>query len=140
MTLERRTPLSRGKTPLPRSRLRARRPEPRRRDAPRWDASGWAEAEPLLQARAGGRCDCCGRPLVAVERHHRKRRRDGGDRLANVLLLLPECHRRWTVQPAQAQARGLIVPVHADPLEVPVLWHGKRLVLLGDDGSAVPTV
>ena len=89
----------------------------------------------LLQARAGNQCECCGKPLDGrCERHHRKRRRDGGDRLANLLVLLPECHQRWTAQPARAMARGIIVSMSADPLDVPVEgYKGRTVLLLLDD-------
>lgn len=127
------------KTPLARSRLRAKRPEPRRRAAPRWDAGGWELANLQLITRSQGLCECCAKPLDGrVERHHRKRRRDGGDRLANVLFLLPECHHRWTVQPAEARERGIIVSVSEEPDVVPVLWRGSSWRLLDDFGGASP--
>jgi hypothetical protein len=74
-----------------------------------------------------------------AERHHRMRRRDGGDRLSNLVLLLPRCHGYWTEHPAEARLLGIIVPAlgGADPAHVPV-WHlGRTWVLLGDDGSTL---
>jgi hypothetical protein len=124
--------------PLARSRIRPRRPEPRRREAPRWTAEQWEQANAQLMARCGGRCECCGEPLTAVERHHRKRRRDGGDRLSNVLMLLPEHHARWTVQPERARELGLIVSVSEEPDEIPLLWRGTSWRLLDDFGLASP--
>lgn len=94
----------------------------------------------LLQARARGRCDCCGKPLDGrCERHHRMRRRDGGDRLSNLLVLRPECHHYWTAHPEEARERGLIVSALGglDPAAEPVLLHGLRRVLLGDGGEVV---
>lgn len=109
---------------------------PRRRVAPRWDGEDWRAANGLLMIRSKGRCECCGQPLNGqVERHHRKRRRDGGDRFANILFLLPEHHMRVTVNPAWAEERGLIVRVEGDLLAEPVWWQGKRWVLLDDDGG-----
>ena len=116
--------------------VRARRPVPRRRAAPRWTAEDWAVANQVLLRRSKGRCECCGEPLNGrAERHHRKRRRDGGDRLANIILLLPHHHMRVTVNPRWAEERGLIVLVERDVLADPVWWQGKRWVLLDDDGG-----
>lgn len=131
-----RSPLSRNSTPMRRTRLRPKRPTPRRREAPRWTADEWFEANLLLQRRAGVVCECCHLRLGATyERHHRQRRRDGGDRLANLLILRPECHAYWTAHPAEAMARGIIVPTHADPAEIPVLWRSVEWSLLDDSGA-----
>lgn len=116
--------------------LRARRPMPRRRDAPRWSVEEWGRETLVLLRRARADCECCGQPLNGrVERHHRKRRRDGGDRLSNVVMLLPEHHTYVTTHPAWAEERGLIVWVEGDPETQPVWWQGKRWVLLDDDGG-----
>lgn len=116
--------------------IRRKRSTPRRREAPRWDAADWEQANVHLYRRAGGRCECCGEPLNnRAERHHRQRRRDGGDRLSNLLLLLPEHHAHWTTHPAVAKDLGFIVPTGFDPAETPVR-HGRRgWVLLADDGG-----
>lgn len=109
---------------------------PRRRVAPRWDGEDWRAANGLLMIRSKGRCECCGQPLNGhVERHHRKRRRDGGDRLANVIYLRVACHQWVTTHPTWAEERGLIVLVERDPETEPVWWQGKRWVLLDDDGG-----
>ena len=127
-------------TPLPRSTINPRRATPRRREAPRWTPQDWQDANTVLMIRGNYRCDCCGVPLDGrVERHHRQRRRDGGDRLCNVLALLPACHRHWTEHSEQARASGLIVSMNADPLAVPVLWHGKVWKLLDDAGGMTET-
>lgn len=125
---------------LPRRKgVARRRATPRRRDADRWDRDQWAAADLYLQRRAGGRCECCGNELRGrAERHHRTRRRDGGDRLANLLLLLPDHHRRWTENPAEAVDRGIIVPTWADPAATPVLHRGRTWLRLADDGSTTP--
>ena len=130
MSLQRRTPLAR-------STINPRRPTPRRREAPRWTPEQWWEASCLLMTRGGARCDACGQFLAGepMERHHRQRRRDGGDRLGNILLLHRRCHQYWTQHPALARASGLIVSMSADPLLVPVLWHGVAWVLLDDVGG-----
>lgn len=130
------------RSPMPRARanVKPRRSTPRQRVAPRWTAAEWEDANALLYARAGGRCECCDVALSGrAERHHRQRRRDGGDRLANLLLLAPECHAWVTTHPAVALDRGLIVSAHAaDPAQVPVLWRGAVWSLLDDAGGRVP--
>lgn len=124
---------------MKRSPIRRKRATPRRRDAPRWSAEDWAVANVALNLRSEGLCEMCGEQLLnRAERAHRIRRRDGGDRLANVLLLHPHCH-AWThAHPRDAMARGLILPTHADPLSVPVLYRGTTLVLLDDEGNRTP--
>lgn len=126
---------------MPRARagVKPRRDSPRQRTAPTWTRDEWTAMDRLLQARAGGLCDCCGVPLDgACERHHRQRRRDGGDRLANLLVLRPACHRYWTGQPEEARRRGLIVSAYVvDPGAVPVLWRGREWLVLGDGGELV---
>lgn len=132
-----RTPLSRSQTPMRRGRIKPRRATPRRREAPRWNGPEWESANLALEARSGLRCECCGEIAVTVEveRHHRQRRRAGGDRLANVLWLIREHHAYWTTHPAEAIARGIIVPTHADPADVPVLWRGTSWSILTDTGE-----
>lgn len=124
---------------MKRSRIKPRRDTPRRREAPRWTADEWEWANQLLAVRSGGRCECCGRELEAGEwweRHHRQRRRDGGDRLANVVLLRSTCHKAWTEHPDHAVKRGVIVPAYTrDPAAVPLLHLGSRWVVLDDEGG-----
>lgn len=110
-----------------RSPLRERREEPRRREAPQEDASWWEWASVMLVSRCGGLCERCDQPLTRdnFERHHRMRRRDGGDRLANLLALHTECHRYITEHPEESRANGWIVPVTADdPATVAVMIRG----------------
>lgn len=121
---------------MKRTPLRSRRHTPRRREGPRWEAADWQPALMRILARSGYRCECCGTDLgPGVEVHHRVRRRDGGDRLSNLLALTPTCHRRWTTNPAEAKARGIIVPPWADPADVPVLHRGTAWSALDDDGG-----
>lgn len=118
--------------------IRPRRDVPRRRSAPRWNAEEWAAANVILTRRSSGRCECCGRELAGrVERHHRQRRTVGGDRIANLMYLLPECHHHWTTHPAEAMERGIIVPALGiqDPALVPVLYRAQGWVLLDDNGG-----
>lgn len=131
------------RTPLRRTAMRPKRATPRRREAPRWDPEGWEDANALLVLRAGARCECCGKPFAGApddtpERHHRMRRRDGGDRLSNLLMLRRACHAYWTEHPAEAIGRGIIVPTYRDPATSPVLWRGTEWSVLTDDGERLP--
>lgn len=123
--------------------VRPKRDTPRRRTAPRFDTAQWDEASMLLAARCRMLCEICGdeRP---TERHHRQRRRDGGDRLANLLFLCTECHRRITDRPeSETQARELGYIVRAlglaQPEDLPVFQWGSTWVLLDDLGHAMAT-
>lgn len=124
---------------MKRSRVRPKRRAPRRRDAPRWDWEQWQQGNQLLVARSEGACERCGDPRpYAIERHHRKRRRDGGDRLSNILLLCagPEgCHGWVTEHPGEARRMGFIVSAYRDPVGVPVLWRRRVWHYLDDDGG-----
>jgi hypothetical protein len=122
------------------SRIRARRATPRRRTAPQEDAAWWEEANAVLVTRCHGRCERCNLGLNGqMERHHRIRRRDGGDRLSNLLALHPTCHTYITEHPEEAKANGWIVSALAgtDPTEARVRIDGLWW-LLRDDGTKVP--
>lgn len=117
----------------------------RRRTAPQEDAAWWEAANVALFARSGGLCEHCGTPLNGrVERHHRQRRQVGGDRLSNLLYLLPEHHTYITEHPTEAMANGFIVSTHGpggvapNPEEVPVRLFGRMLWLLDDHGGKSP--
>lgn len=122
------------------STVRPRRATPRRRTAPRWDAADWESATHLLLVRCGFRCERCGDPLGnELERHHRQRREQGGDRLANIVALHTRCHAYVHAHPEEAKAAGLIVSSHhPDPAEVPIRLpglSGTALWVLRDDGT-----
>lgn len=130
-----RTPLARS-MPLKRSgRVKPKRATPRRREAPRWDRAGWEAARVMLAARSGGACEICGTHTGPFERHHRKRRRDGGDRLCNILYLCRRDHAWVTEHPAMARKYGWIVSVSRDPSQIPVLWRRTQWKLLDDTGG-----
>lgn len=122
--------------------MKAKRATPRRREAPRFDdRAAWDQASMLLWARSRGLCERCGETPPA-ERHHRKRRRDGGDRLSNLLFLCSPCHRFITDRPESdtlARERGHVVSAlgSSDPVSVPVLLWGSSWSLLDDAGHAV---
>lgn len=126
---------------MKRSPVRPKRATPRQREAPRWSWDEWQEANQVLFARSGGACERCGVRTSAMERHHRKRRRDGGDRLCNILLLCAGgdgCHRHVTEHPGEARRYGFIVSAYADPAVIPVLYRRREWMVLGDDGSLMP--
>lgn len=123
--------------------VRKRRATPRRRTAPRGDATWWAEATVTLLVRCGYLCEKCGHPLGNnLERHHRQRREVGGDRLSNLLALHSTCHQYITEHPAEAQANGWVVSTHGpdgppDPALAKVRIRGFWW-LLDDRGRKTP--
>lgn len=102
----------------------------------------------LVLARARSRCECCGQPLGnTCEVHHRRPGGKGGtrradqDRASNLLALLPAHHNMSPtsvhMRAAQSRELGYLVSTLSDtpPASVPVLLHGRRWVLLTDDGG-----
>lgn len=128
--------MKRGTTQLKRSPVKPKRSTPRRREAPRWDRSEWEHANRVITARSGGRCEICGK-TGRVERHHRKRRRDGGDRLSNVVFACGPggCHQHLTEHPAEARKMGWIVSLSREPDEIPFLRFRTEWVFLDDVGG-----
>lgn len=104
----------------------------------RWDSAEWAANGLLLEARAAGACERCGKECGPVERHHRKRRREGGDSLENLLWLGRPCHQQVHAHPVESRKFGWIVSMSYDPITVPVLWRSKDWMLLTEDGGKVP--
>lgn len=105
--------------------------------AQRWSFAEWEQATLVLVQRQRGRCARCWKGLNNDGvRHHRKRRRDGGDALSNVVLLHDACHRWVHANPAEARGLGLIVPFAADVLAWPLAVQGGGWVTLDDSGGA----
>ena len=112
----------------------------------RWGRAEWEQATMDLLRRDGDCCPWCGKALQGqAERHHRQRRRDGGDHLANLVLLHPRCHNGGPGSvhggPDHARARGFIVSFAADPLTQPIqvqTRHGQAWYSLDDRGSRQP--
>lgn len=126
---------------MKRSPIRPKRKTPRRRESPRWTREEWAVANLALAIRAGDHCELCGKPLAGrAERAHRVRRRDGGDRLCNIVLLHPECHAFTHANPDDARAAGFLLRTTDDPLTIPVLWRGVLWCLLDDHGNREPVL
>lgn len=102
----------------------------------RLDWEGWQQATVALVRRDSDRCGWCGQPLAGnAERHHRQRRRVGGDALANLVLLHSRCHQDVHSHPLLAQERGFIVPTWGDFETWPIrMKHplGMRESVLGN--------
>ena len=85
-----------------------------------------------------GSCVICGTSRAPLIVHHRLPRGRGGDNRHSNLILLCDfggCH-DTLVESYRADSilKGWLVSTGYDPAEVPLLWHGVR-VLLGDDGT-----
>lgn len=104
----------------------------------RWTAEQWADAEYVLQNRAEQCCERCGKQCGPVERHHRKRRREGGDGFEQIVYLGAPCHREIHAHPVESRRTGFIVSMSREPLEVPILWHLREWVYLDADGLKHP--
>lgn len=104
----------------------------------RWDGEAWADANLILMSRAGHTCERCGKECGPVERHHRKRRREGGDSLENLVVLGRPCHAEIHAHPVEARRAGFIVSMSREPAEVPILWHLHEWVYLDDVGGKHP--
>lgn len=106
----------------------------------RWDWHQWQEASDILWQRDRGMCGWCGKSIAGeVNRHHRQRRRDGGDTLQNLVLLHPWCHNMHKDSvhdnPALAKERGFIVSAWDDPAVVPLDVRLVGVFLLLPDGT-----
>lgn len=118
-----------------------RRRDARRRLAPVWSAEEWEQANLTLWLRCADRCWWCSRGLNGDGvRHHRQRRRDGGDRLCNIVILHAGCHNIAPLsvhqEPVIAMNRGFLVPSWDDPFTTPILIEGTSY-LLDDAGQKI---
>lgn len=108
--------------------MKRKRSTPRRREAPRFSTDDWEAATLSMLRRSGMRCEWCDRALGnQMERHHRIRRRDGGDRLSNLVALHTACHQYVHAHPDEARDRGFIVSAlsDVDPQDVGVTIAGR---------------
>ena len=116
------------------------RDTPRRAAAPRLSMQGWAELTLRVLARDGDRCGWCGKGIREnPDRHHRKRRRDGGDVIENIVILHHACHMEAHNHPFEAKRRGFIVPTYANVIETPLDARGFGWCLLNAEGTRVRT-
>jgi 5-methylcytosine-specific restriction endonuclease McrA len=92
-----------------------------------------------VRLRDMGRCRRCG--MAGTEQHHRIRRRDGGHRRSNIVLLCHDCHRDVTENPLTAKLTGYIVPpwIEDGTLVTPLQDSNGRWVLLDDEGGVTYT-
>jgi 5-methylcytosine-specific restriction endonuclease McrA len=105
---------------------------------PRWSWQQWEEATIMLLGRDGDQCALCAQPLRGdADRHHRMRRKEGGDRLENLVLAHHRCHMAIHDRPEESRRRGLIVPTWGDLLVWPLHVKGIRWVRLTAEGTRV---
>lgn len=94
------------------------------------------DARQAVYERERYACIRCG--MTGAEIHHRKRRREGGHGLENMILLCSGCHRQAHANPAWARQQGLIVSVHANNVsEEPIRTYGGWFTL-NADGTTTP--
>ena len=97
----------------------------------------------IVEKRADGCCERCGKFRVSFQLHHRRPRGIGGSRrqdtntASNALALCPSCH--FVVEADRESARefGWLVRQGHNPADVPVYRQG-RWVLLDDHGCVIP--
>lgn len=108
---------------------------------PRWDRGEWDTATVMLLGRDGSDCSWCGKGLRGdAHRHHRMRRKEGGDRLENLVLVHGACHAELHSQVWEARRRGFVVPTWSDPLAWPVHLRGIAWSWLNAEGTRSPLV
>lgn len=78
-----------------------------------------------VRQRDQDECQNCGG--YGTDIHHRKRRREGGHSVANLVLLCRECHSLMHQNPLKAKALGFIVqPWIRDISSIPIrTWTGQ---------------
>lgn len=95
----------------------------------------------LCFGRDGG-CVCCGSTYM-LQLHHRRARGMGSTRRpetnlpANLIVVCRDCHDWVESSRETALDRGLLVPQHKTPAEVPLIRHGVWC-LLDDEGGVTP--
>lgn len=90
----------------------------------------------LVDERACGRCERCGRFVAKAEHHHRKLRSRGVDhRPSNLVRLCLRCHKWAHANPADATTDGWMVGTKSDPEGVAIDSARYGLVFLGTDGQ-----
>ena len=90
-------------------------------------------AREAVRRRQDGQCARCGAAYTEV--HHRRRRREGGHEVGNLVGLCTTDHRWAHAHPTQARADGYIVSAHdADPATVPIRTF-MGWVLFDNDGD-----
>jgi hypothetical protein len=73
--------------------------------------------------------------MRGTEIQHRKRRREGGHGMANLIRVCSTCHhKRIHANPAWAKENGYTVSSYANPEDVPLLRFDGAWMRLTDDG------
>lgn len=91
------------------------------------------KAREAVVFRDAQRCARCG-AFGATDIHHRKRRREGGHPLSNLVLLCRDDHQKVHAHPERSRSEGFIVSVWDSPLDIPMkTWRG--LVSPDDEGQ-----
>ena len=155
--LNRRTPLSPGKPPERRTRLRAVSAKRAAAGTPRpptRDTGPDRATRELVLERDDYSCGWCGRTILGqpYSLQHRRSRGDGGSSVprinapSNLITLCGSatspggCHLKCKQNYAEAEALGFVVSLNSihDPAEIPVQHAAFGLVLLLDDGMCEP--
>lgn len=121
MTLERNTPLKRGKE-LKRTEFKRKPPKERKTKRRPRQPGFTEETKARVRRRSANRCEahssvCTGR---AGHFHHRKLRRSGDHSVENCLHVCTSCHDFMHLNRLLAYAMGWIVHQWNDPAEVAV--------------------
>lgn len=100
----------------------------------------YAKACEIVDARADGRCERCGRAALVANHHHRLLRSRGGRDLPSNLVRLcgsgtTGCHGWVHANVAAATDAGYIVRTNADPATVRLEHSRYAEVFLADDGE-----
>lgn len=100
----------------------------------------YAAACAIVDRRANGRCERCGRATAVANHHHRMLRSQGGYDLPSNLVRLcgsgtTGCHGWIHGNPAAATATGYIVRRGGTPSRVRLEHSRYAEVYLGDDGE-----
>lgn len=96
-------------------------------------------SRPIVEDRSGGVCERCG-VARATEKHHRKLRRHGDHRAANLVDLCTPCHAWVHANPAAAYESGFMVRAASNPRTVPVRHARRGWVQLIDSGATKQVV
>ena len=92
----------------------------------------------LIEARAKGLCEYCGRPAETYQIHHRRPRGMGGTKrpsmAANGVLVHGWCHTRIEHNRSESRELGFLLYQGDNPEMIPVLIN-QEWVRLCDDGT-----
>lgn len=90
----------------------------------------------VVDHRARGRCERCGKGALGFDHHHRKlRSRGGGDTASNLVAICRRCHNWVHAHPRQASLEGWMVHEHLTPSRTRLRSLRWGDVYLGLDGE-----